>query len=113
MKPSEEWLKTWNEKRNLLTCPNNLNDYFEETTVGGKKIDHLELGSVSIPTGDILVRDPLVYIQKDAEPYLIKVPTGEFPVTAAVVVPDDHDCVDMPRLRYSLPLMMQSGLKKH
>jgi len=92
MKLSEEWLKIWNEKRNLLACPNNLNDYFEETNVGGKKIDHLELGSVSIPTGEILVRDPLVYIQKDAEPYLIKVPTGEFPVTAAVVVPDDSDC---------------------
>lgn len=91
MIPSNEWLKTWNEKRTLLTCPNNLNDYFEETAVAGKKIDRLELGSVSIPTGEILVRDPLVYIQKDAEPYLIKVPTGEFPVTAAVVVPDDDD----------------------
>ncbi|KRT15359.1 hypothetical protein ASU31_15140 [Pedobacter ginsenosidimutans] len=92
MIPSNEWLKIWNEKRNLLACPNNLNDYFEETSVAGKKIDHLELGSVSIPTGEILVRDPLVYVQKDAEPYLIKVPRGEFPVTAAVVVPDGEDC---------------------
>ncbi|WP_145859389.1 DUF4241 domain-containing protein [Pedobacter suwonensis] len=92
MIPSNEWLKTWNEKRALLTCPNNLNDYFEETAVAGKKIDRLELGSVSIPTGEILVRDPLVYIQKNAEPYLIKVPIGEFPVTAAVIIPDDDDC---------------------
>ncbi|WP_208529788.1 hypothetical protein [Pedobacter alluvionis] len=45
MKPSEEWLKTWNEKRNLLACPNNLNDYFEETTVGGKKSIILNLAA--------------------------------------------------------------------
>ncbi|RZL38821.1 DUF4241 domain-containing protein [Pedobacter sp. Leaf250] len=91
MAPTPEWIKTFNEKKALLACPNNLNDYFEEREVAGKSIDHLELGSVSIPTGEILVRDPLVFIQRDAEPYTYKVPVGEFPVTAAVVVPDDED----------------------
>ncbi|MRX78638.1 DUF4241 domain-containing protein [Pedobacter petrophilus] len=91
MIPTAEWIKLWNEKKTLLACPNNLNDYFEKQNLAGKTIDHLELGSVSIPSGEILVRDPLVYINKDAEPYLYKVPVGEFPVTAAVVVPDDED----------------------
>lgn len=93
MTPTAEWLKIWQEKKALLACPSDLNDYFETQEISGKKLDHLELGSVSIPTGEILVRDPLVFIQQDAQPYTLKVPTGEFPVTACIVVPDeDGDC---------------------
>lgn len=44
-----------------------------------------------IPTGDIIVRDPLVYLERNSAPYFQKVPTGTFPLTVCVVtVEEDH-----------------------
>jgi hypothetical protein len=43
------------------------------------------MGLVNFPTGKILAVDPLVYLDRSADPYFTTVPTGIFPLTAAVV----------------------------
>ncbi len=69
--------------------PYNLETYFEEAEISGMPLFRFQAGTVSIPTGDILVRDPLVWLRRDEAPYFIKVPAGEFPVTIAAVRPKD------------------------
>jgi hypothetical protein len=52
------------------------------------------MGEIVIPTGNIMVRDPLVYLHQEELPYFIKVPTGTFPLTT-LVVEVDKDTTDM------------------
>lgn len=47
------------------------------------------MGEIVIPTGNIMVRDPLVYLHQEELPYFIKVPTGTFPLTTLVVEVDE------------------------
>ena len=47
------------------------------------------MGEIVIPTGNIMVRDPLVYLHQEELPYFIKVPTGKFPLTTLVVEVDE------------------------
>ena len=98
MKPTNEWMKIWKEKRDILSGPNDLNEYFELDEIAGQKLDWLSFGKVSVPSGEILVRDPLVYLNKDEEPYFEKVPTGEFEAVGAVVV-SEEDCARYAAVR--------------
>ena len=69
----------------------NLDEYFSNNEICGKKMHLLEMGTVNFPTGEIIVRDPLVYLTRDANPYFIKAPTGIFPLLCAVVeVEENH-----------------------
>ncbi|TQS83486.1 hypothetical protein A3207_07785 [Candidatus Methanomassiliicoccus intestinalis] len=92
MKPTAEWLKSFKEIREKLTCPAPINNYFTMPEIAGKKLDLLDFGIVSIPTGVILVRDPLCYLDCEEEPYFTEVPPGEFHAVACVVSEDDSDC---------------------
>ena len=74
MKPTAEWLNSFNKHRDKLLCPAPLNDYFTLSEMAGKKLDLLDFGLVSIPTGIILVRDPLCYLDCEEEPYFKEVP---------------------------------------
>ena len=91
MELTKEWLELWKEKKDLLRSPNNFNEYFTAEKVSGQKLDTLSLGLVSVPSGEILVRDPLVYLEEGEKPYFLKVPTGEFEAVACVVLAND-DC---------------------
>lgn len=89
--PTKEWLVTYEEKKHLLASPTNFNHYFTATEICEKKLFHLSLGEVKLPTGRVIVRDPLVYLQSDAQPYFIPVPKGTFPLTVLVMeVDQDH-----------------------
>lgn len=90
-KPTQTWLAVWQQKRALLSCPTDLNEYFSANEIAGQKINTFSLGPVSIPSGEILVRDPLVYLQQGELPYFLKVPTGEFEAIACVVL-NEEDC---------------------
>ena len=92
MKPTKEWLKSWEKNRKFLINPCNLNEYFEKKEILWKKIDVLDLWTVSIPTWEIIVRDPLVYITRNENPYFLKTPVWEFKVNACVVLGDKNDC---------------------
>ena len=98
MKPTNEWMKIWKEKRDVLSCPNDLNEYFELDEIAGQKLARLSFGKVSVPSGEILVRDPLVYLNKDEEPYFEKVPTGEFETEGAVIL-SEEDCARYAAVR--------------
>jgi hypothetical protein len=83
--PSKEWLENYEQKKYLLVPENNLSEYFTSDEIAGKKIHLLNMGTVNFPTGNILVCDPLVFLTKKEGPYFIQVPTGIYPLTAAVV----------------------------
>ncbi|MDR2007041.1 MAG: DUF4241 domain-containing protein [Acidaminococcales bacterium] len=102
MQPTKEWLELYGRKRLLMVCGTDLNAYFTADEIAGKKLDRLSVGVVSLPSGEIIVCDPLVYLD-DASPYFRAVPPGEYEVTLAVVAPDDGDCARYAaaRVRFS------------
>lgn len=85
--PTQEWLEAYEKKRALTRCPNDLNSYFSLDMLAGKRLARLSLGPVSLPTGQVLVRDPMVYLDDEEEPYFQSVPAGEYEAVACVVVP--------------------------
>ena len=93
MQPSKEWLEKWKKVKNKLQPSSNLEDYFSLKEIAGKELDVMDIGPCSIPTGEFLVRDPLVYLlDKSSEPYIQKIPTGEFKTEVCVVKASDGDC---------------------
>lgn len=89
--PNEQWLARYEQKKQLLTPPIDLHAYFTSKEISGKPVNLLSLGEISIPTGNIMVCDPLVYLERHSTPYFRKVPTGTFPLTVSVVtVEEDH-----------------------
>jgi hypothetical protein len=89
--PTKEWLEKWKSKRSKTVSPVDLNEYFTKSIIAGMNLDLLDLGKISIPTGELLVRDPLCYLTKNELPYFQKTPAGVFSVTACVVLSED-DC---------------------
>ncbi|MCT4288561.1 DUF4241 domain-containing protein [Elizabethkingia anophelis] len=87
--PTQEWLYNYDEKKILLSPVSDFNEYFTQDKISNKKLYHLDMGEIVIPTGNIMVRDPLVYLHQEELPYFIKVPTGKFPLTTLVVEVDE------------------------
>lgn len=84
-KPTPDWLALYEQKKELLTAPTDFNHYFSASAICEKKLYHLPLGDVKFPTGNVIVRDPLVYLKSDAAPYFISVEQGTFPLTVLVM----------------------------
>jgi hypothetical protein len=102
MQPTKEWLELYEQKRPLMVCRTDLNAYFTADEIAGKKVDRLEIGTVSLPSGEIIVCDPLVCLS-ETPPYFKTVPAGEYAVVLAVLAPDDGDCARYAaaRVRFS------------
>ena len=93
MKPTKEWLEKWEKVKDKLQPSSNLEDYFTSKEIIGKELDVIDIGPCSIPTGEFLVRDPLVYLMfRTQMPYFQKIPTGEFRTELAVIKASDGDC---------------------
>lgn len=86
---NESWLQKWEEVKDVLICPTDLETYFTLNEILGQKMETMEIGNVSLPSGKIVVRDPLVYLSSNEKPYFIQAPKGNFPVTIAVVKSED------------------------
>ncbi|MCW3169768.1 DUF4241 domain-containing protein [Chryseobacterium sp. 09-1422] len=86
---NENWLQKWEEVKDILVCPTDLETYFISNEILGQKMETMKIGNVSLPSGKIVVRDPLVYLSSDEKPYFIQAPKGNFPVTVAVVKSED------------------------
>ena len=86
---NESWLQKWKEVKDVLVCPTDLETYFTSNEILGQKMETMQIGNVSLPSGKIVVRDPLVYLSSDEKPYFIQAPKGNFPVTIAVVKSED------------------------
>jgi len=92
MAPAKQWLEKFETARNILTFPAaTFKDYFSKDELFEQKLVQFEIGTISIPTGQLLVRDPLVSMGRGEAPYFVKSPTGEFPLTVCAVVSED-DC---------------------
>ena len=93
MQPTKEWLKKWEKIKDKLQPNSNLVNYFTLKEIAGKEIDVMDIGPCSIPTGEFLVGDPLVYLRDiKQEVYLQKIPTGEFKTEVCLVKASDGDC---------------------
>ena len=102
MLPTKEWIEKYEKVKELLESPVHYGNLFSQDEVQGKKLFILPMGTVHFPTGNILVRDPLVYLDKNEEPYLQKVPTGIFPLETLVVeIEEDHYRYVATRVRFS------------
>ncbi|MDR2761579.1 MAG: DUF4241 domain-containing protein [Planctomycetaceae bacterium] len=89
--PDKDWMDKYDQVKNILKPTSNLDEYFIKNDICGKKMYILDMGTVNFPTGNIMVLDPLVFLNREAKPYFIKAPTGVFPIKAAVVeIEEDH-----------------------
>lgn len=93
IKLTKKWLEKYEGKKHLLVPSGNLNRYFTENEIAGEKVEVFSIGEINIPTGEILVRDPFVYLNnsEDNVPYFQSVPVGKFLVEICAVVSED-DC---------------------
>lgn len=82
-------MQKYAEVKHILTCPTDLESYFTLEEIAGEKMEVMEIGDVSLPSGKVVVRDPLVFLNSKQKPYFIATPKGNFPVTIAVVKSED------------------------
>ncbi|SHE15003.1 Uncharacterised protein [Chlamydia abortus] len=100
MVPTNEWLSQWKQKHEILECPVDLNTYFSLPEMAGKELAVMDIGPCSIPTGQILVRDPLYYLgNRQEQPYFQTVPAGTYRTEVCVVKPDEEDCARYAAVR--------------
>lgn len=82
-------MQKWEEVKDIMVCPTDLETYFTSNEILGQKMETMAIGNVSLPSGKVVVRDPLVYLSSNEKPYFIQAPKGNFPVTIAVVKSED------------------------
>ncbi|MDH6252168.1 hypothetical protein M2347_001895 [Chryseobacterium sp. H1D6B] len=82
---NENWMQKWEGVKDVLVCPTDLETYFTSEEILSQKMEVMDIGNVSLPSGKIIVRDPLVYLNAGEKPYFIEAPKGNFPVKIAVV----------------------------
>ena len=82
---NESWMQKWEEVKDILVCPTDLETYFTSNEILGQKMETMSIGNVSLPSGKVVVRDPLVSLNANQSPYFVQAPKGNFPVTIAVV----------------------------
>ncbi|UWX59277.1 DUF4241 domain-containing protein [Chryseobacterium oranimense] len=82
---NENWIQKWEEVKDILTCPVDLETYFTSDEILEQRMQVMEIGNVSLPSGKIIVRDPLVFLKAGEKPYFVQAPKGNFPVKIAVV----------------------------
>ncbi|WP_195575139.1 DUF4241 domain-containing protein [Paenibacillus sp. 1001270B_150601_E10] len=100
MSPTTEWMTLRKEQREKLTCPVDLNAYFTENEIAGKPLAVMDIGPCSIPSGQILVRDPLCYLNNIKEqPYFQTAPEGTYTTEVCVVKGNDEDCARYAAVR--------------
>lgn len=98
----EKWLKKYEEVKNLLTSPVNYAQCFEMKEIQGKEVFVLDMGEVNFPTGEILVRDPLVWLHRNEKPYLQSVPVGKFRIKTLVAkIEEDYYRYVMSRIKFT------------
>ena len=94
MTPTREWLAQYEKVREKTASPVDFNTYFQLPEIAGKQITVLDIGPCSLPSGKILVRDPLCYLDdREEPPYFAAAPAGTYHTEICVVKPDeDGDC---------------------
>lgn len=92
MELTKEWIELWKKNEDKLASPVDFNTYFEKPELVGKQLDRMTIGPCSVPTGYLLVRDPLCYLDDREElPYYQSVPAGTYETEVCVIKPDDEE----------------------
>lgn len=101
--PDEKWLAEVEKYRDKLISPVDLNEYFENKELYGVKTVCYPFGTITLPTGELIGCDPLVFLDDRQDSFYIKAPTGEFPVELCIVEPFNGDCARYAamRIKYS------------
>lgn len=86
---TNNWQAMYEENKEKFRCKVDLESYFTQNKIGEMAVDTLEIGDVSLPTGEILACDPLVELG-EAKAYIQKTPAGKYPVRIAVVPSEDY-----------------------
>jgi hypothetical protein len=86
---NEAWMQKWEEVKDRLISPVDIETYFTADEIMDQKMEVMEIGNVSLPSGKVIVRDPLVYLNAKEKPYFVEVPKGTFPVKIAVAKLED------------------------
>ncbi len=94
MKPTNEWLKKYEEAKEKSISPVDFNDYFELPEICGMKLSVINIGECSLPSGEVVVCDPLVYLgYQETKPYFMQAPKGKFETEICVIESEDsNDC---------------------
>lgn len=94
------WMKKWESIKEKTASPVDLNAYFEQKEIAGKSLTTINIGPCDLPSGNILVRDPLVYLpDRDERPYFQKAPAGRYETEICVIKPNDEDCARYAAVR--------------
>lgn len=91
MNVDKSWLEEYNKKKSIMCPENSLEKYFTDSAIAGCKIDTLEFGTLKITSGDIVACDPTACLDHNISPFFDKFPTGEFKVTASIVVDEQEE----------------------
>lgn len=91
MSVSKEWLEKYKEKIKIMCPENNLEKYFTDKEIAGYKLDTVNMGKIKITSGDILVCDPIDFVNNDSSPFFDKFPVGEFDVTASMIIDEEDE----------------------
>ncbi|AYL95808.1 DUF4241 domain-containing protein [Mucilaginibacter celer] len=78
------------KKEKEVYSPVDYNRVFDNTVIDGIPVERLDIGLLNVPTGQIIVCDPLVF--SDAQPFTKTVAPGKYPVTIYIAkTPDAGD----------------------
>ena len=103
MIPNREWIRQWVEKRPGLSSQVDLERYFTQLRIAGNSIEVARIGMCSVPSGELLVRDPIRYLSNREElPYFVTSPVGIYPLEVAFTRTEDGDILYLAvRLRFN------------
>ncbi len=88
--PTQEWLAQYESVKEKTLSPVDLNQYFEREELAGKSLAVMDIGPCTLPTGRVLVRDPLVFLpDRQEQPYFITAPAGTYRTEVCVIKPDE------------------------
>ncbi|MCL2116308.1 MAG: DUF4241 domain-containing protein [Methanobrevibacter sp.] len=86
----EEWLKKKKNIQSKLKPHVDLNSYFSSEEIARQKLAVFSIGEITITSEKITVTDPLVYMDRNTNYYLQKVPTGKFPIYICAAMMGDY-----------------------
>lgn len=99
MEPTKEWLALYEKVKEKTKSAVDFNKYFEEKEIAGMALDVMNIGLCDLPSGKVIVADPLVYLDKNCTPYLVQAPAGSYQTEVCVVKQHDGDCARYAAVR--------------
>lgn len=86
---TQEWMQKYAIIKEKLVCYIDLDAYFTKEKIGQAVLDILQIGMLHLPTGKVLVCDPLIDLEI-ALPFIQEVPPGNYPVSICVSLDEDY-----------------------